>query len=60
MNSVTAIDKLKALHGNVEVINTSLFRVNDNGSRVLYRLKNGTLQRMVDTSNNKSEWERAY
>ena len=60
MNSVTAIDKLKAIHGNVEVINTSLFRVNDNGSRVLYRLKNGTLQRRVDTSNNKCEWEPIY
>ena len=60
MNSITAIDKLKAVYGEVDIIRPDLFRVVKNGIRVLYRLKNGTLQRRVDISNNKCEWERAY
>ena len=60
MTTITAIDKLKALYGEVDIIRPDLFRVFKNGSRVLYRLFNGTLQRRVDTSNNKCEWEPIY
>lgn len=57
MTPTNAISKLKALHGNVYVINPSLFAVTENGSRVLYRLKNDVLQRRVDIDNHACRWE---
>ena len=57
MTPTNAIIELTNRHGNVEVINTSLFAVTENGSRMLYRLKNDVLQRRVDIDNHTCRWE---
>lgn len=57
MTPTNAITYLKHLHGNVDVINTSLFAVTENRKRVLYRLKNDVLQRRVDIDNHTCRWE---
>lgn len=59
MTPTNAITYLKNLHGNVDVLNPSLFAVTENGARVLYRLKNDVLQRRVDIDNHTCRWEDA-
>ena len=57
MTPTGAIIELKHRHGNVDVLNPSLFAVTENGSRVLYRLKNDVLQRRVDMDIHTCRWE---
>ena len=57
MTPTNAIIELKHRHGNVDVINTSLFAVTENRKRVLYRLFNERLQRRVDIDNHTCRWE---
>ncbi|NCD10874.1 MAG: hypothetical protein EOL98_15970 [Negativicutes bacterium] len=56
MTTVTAIDKLKAVYGEVDIIRHDLFGVVINSRRVLYRLKKGILERRVDVSAHECRW----
>lgn len=56
MTTATAIDKLKAVYGEVDIIRPELFGVVINSIRVLYRIKNGRLERRVDVSAHECHW----
>ena len=57
MTPTNAIIKLKALHGNVDVLNPNLFVVTENRKHVLYRIKSDVLERRVDIDNHTCRWE---
>jgi len=57
MTPTNAIIKLKELHGNVDVLNTNLFAVREEGARLLYRIKSDVLERRVDIDEHTCVWE---
>jgi len=57
MTPTNAIIKLKALHGTVDVLNTNLFAVTEDGTRLLYRIKSDVLERRADIDEHTCVWE---
>lgn len=57
MTKDEAIQKLKHLYDDVDVIGDKLFRVINNSKWQLCRLENGRLEKRIEYSNHRMGWE---